>query len=463
MKNTYMISQQLTRLLLCAFAILVSGCDSFTETDLPPTQLYSSAVFEDRNTANAAMVDIYARIREGSLMSGKTSGVGYRLALYADELNWYGSTEIQTAFYNNSVLPVTSGLSTMWNNSYSQIYAANAIIEGLANSTALQEADKGQLTGEALFVRALEHFYLTNLWGEIPYITTTDYRANSTVSRMTQEEIYDHLIADLTQAASLLPVEYPDAERVRPNSFAARALLARVYLYAGKWAEAANEASAVLNETATYAWVDDLNSVFLKESTTTIFQLKPRNEGLNTDEGSNYVFLGNPPLVSLSDGVMAAFEAGDLRKDFWTKEVTTSDGTWYHANKFKERTATGSSVEYSILLRLSEQYLIRAEARARQGEIIGAREDLNFIRHAAGLADTSAMTQDEILLAVLRERRVELFTEYGHRFMDLKRFGQLDAALSGVKPGWDTTDRVLPIAETELSLNPNLEPQNPGY
>jgi len=445
------------------FSLIIMGCDNFTETDLPSTQLYSSAVFEDRNTAIAAMVDIYARIREGSLMSGKTSGAGYRLGLYADELNWYGSTEIQSSFYNNSVLPVTSGLSTMWNNSYSQIYAANAVIEGVEHSSALQEVDKRQLKGEALFVRALEHFYITNLWGDVPYITSTDYRINSIVSRMTQEEIYNHLIEDLTQAALLMNEEYSDEERVRPNSFAAHALLARVYLYAGKWAEASAEASIVLNETDLYAWVDNLDSVFLKGSRTTIFQLKPKNEGLNTDEGANYVFLGNPPLVSLSQVLMTSFEEGDLRKFFWTKEVATNNGVWYHANKYKERTATGSSMEYSILLRLSEQYLIRAEAKARLGQIQTALEDLNFIRHAAGLNNSSALTQNDILLAILRERQVEFFTEYGHRFMDLKRFDQLDVALDAVKPGWDSTDRLLPIPETELSLNPNLEPQNPGY
>jgi hypothetical protein len=88
---------------------------------------------------------------------------------------------------------------------------------------------------------------------------------------------------------------------------------------------------------------------------------------------------------------------------------------------------------------------------------------LNIIRHAAGLGDTPASSQQEILDAIQRERRVELFTEYGHRFFDLKRNGGLDAALSPVKPGWNTTDALLPLPEAELLLNPNLAPQNTGY
>jgi hypothetical protein len=115
------------------------------------------------------------------------------------------------------------------------------------------------------------------------------------------------------------------------------------------------------------------------------------------------------------------------------------------------------------VLRLSEQYLIRAEARARQGDLIGAKDDLNVIRNAAGLGNTIAVTDIAIIDAVLRERRVELFTEYGHRFFDLKRYGTVNAILSLVKPGWEVTDSLLPLPETELLVNPNLLPQNPGY
>ena len=114
-------------------------------------------------------------------------------------------------------------------------------------------------------------------------------------------------------------------------------------------------------------------------------------------------------------------------------------------------------------MRLSEQYLIRAEARAQQGDFIGAKDDLNTIRHLAGLGDTTASTQQELLTAILQERRVEFFTEGGHRFFDLKRTYELDSALSALKPGWNSTDALLPFPESELLLNPNLNPQNPGY
>ena len=84
------------------------------------------------------------------------------------------------------------------------------------------------------------------------------------------------------------------------------------------------------------------------------------------------------------------------------------------------------------------------------------------MRNTAGLSDTPAITADEIIAAVLQERRFELFTEYGHRFFDLKRSGALDTVLPLVKSGWNSTDQLWPIPETELLANPNLT-QNPGY
>ena len=86
-----------------------------------------------------------------------------------------------------------------------------------------------------------------------------------------------------------------------------------------------------------------------------------------------------------------------------------------------------------------------------------------MIRNLAGLPNTTADTQEALVAAIVRERRVEFFTEYGHRFFDLKRNNVLDTVLTETKIGWNTTDRLLPIPDAELSLNPNLAPQNPGY
>jgi starch-binding outer membrane protein, SusD/RagB family len=451
--------------LLVSGMILTQGCDNFVEVDLPSSQLTQSGVFEDRATANAAMVSIYAKMRDSGILSGNLSGLSNQMGNYSDELVYYGDISGATRdFYNNAILPSNTEVFNSWSSSYNQIYAANAIIEAVSASSALGLKDKNQLTAEALFVRSLLHFYLLNLYGDIPYITTTEYQKNRAAKKMPCAELYSYIIKDLELAVTLLPEEYVSSDRIRPNKSVAMALLARVYLYNRQWAEAANAASYLLNNTQTYTWQTNLSDMFLKESTTTIWQFKPRVDGQNTQEGETFIFTAGPPsLVALSTNLINAFEPGDQRKEYWIAKVTTGTATWYHANKYKQKSNTSGSLEYSIVFRLAEQYLIRSEALAEQGDLAGAREDLDKIRHTAGLEGTTALSQSQMLKAILQERRVEFFTEYGHRFFDLKRANHLDESLSLFKAGWDTTDNLLPLPESELILNPNLKPQNPGY
>ncbi|TGD58969.1 RagB/SusD family nutrient uptake outer membrane protein [Flavobacterium humi] len=449
---------------LLLLALIINACDNFVDVDLPNSQLTATAVFEEKATANAAMTDIYSKIRDTGLLTGSASGLSHFLGNYADELKFYGDPQNGTvAFFNNSLIASNADVKGLWDSSYNQIYASNAVIEGVDQSVHLPAVDRDQLKGEALFVRALIHFYLTNLYGAVPYITTTNYEQNRHAVKLPVGTIYNNIKTDLELAIQLLPENYISADRVRPNKYAAHALLARLDLYADLWDEASNEASAVLNNTGLYVYEQDLDKIFLKESTSTIWQLAPGFSGGNTLESVTFNFTGGPPpLSALTTELMSAFPINDQRKIHWTKAVTDGTTTWYHPFKYKY-SDTGSSVEFSIIFRLAEIYLIRAEARAHSGDLIGAKEDLNKVRNTAGLGDTSAITQTEILDAILQERQLELFTEFGNRFFDLKRMGRIQSVLSGIKTGWDAHDILFPIPEVELNLNPNLLPQNPGY
>ncbi|MNL26355.1 SusD family protein [compost metagenome] len=210
--------------------------------------------------------------------------------------------------------------------------------------------------------------------------------------------------------------------------------------------------------------MDDLSKVFLNNSTGTLWQLAPNNVGGNTTEASNFILVsGPPPFRALSPVLLNAFESGDQRKTKWVGSVSKGTDTWYYAYKYKENKPTTVSKEYAILFRLEEMYFIRAEAQARLGKLALAAADLNKIRNRAGLDNTTAGTESELVAAIIKERRIEFFTELGHRWLDLKRTGQLDAVLTAVKPGWNTTDALWPLPENELRLNPNLRPQNTGY
>lgn len=462
-KKKKAIVNVILRTLFLAFTSYMTCCDSFLEVDLPKSQLTNKTVFQDYTTANAAMADVYAKIRDSGLPTGTLFGLSAQLGNYTDELAFYGTPSNSTlSFYTNTILPSNSTVGQFWNNSYNQIYAVNAILEGVRVSS-FSTQEKAQLEGEALFVRGLLHFYLLQLFGDIPYIQTTDYKTNSVVTRMSSSEVHTHVITDLKTAEGLLLPSYSNQERIRPNTFVVKALLARVYLYKGDWDDASKMATAVIENNSLYLFEDDLDKVFFKNSTETIWQFMPALAGKNTDEATIFIFTsGPPPLVALTESLINCFDVNDLRKSHWIASVSNGIGTWYYAYKYKESQSSGSSKEYSIMLRLSEQYLIRAEARAELGNLIGAKEDLDKTRKRAGLSDIVASTKTELTEAIIQERRKELFTEYGHRFFDLKRTGKLDAALS-IKSGWNTTDSLLPIPESELSLNPNLKPQNPGY
>ena len=141
--------------------------------------------------------------------------------------------------------------------------------------------------------------------------------------------------------------------------------------------------------------------------------------------------------------------------------------TFYYPYKYKKGDDYSSNppppTEYYIVFRLAEQYLIRAEARAQQGNIGGGQADINLIRNRSGLANTIASDKGNLLSAVEHERQIELFAEWGHRWLDLKRTNRADQVLGAIKgASWQSTDKVYPIPQSQIQLNPFLT-QNPGY
>lgn len=452
---------QFIGLLICLSFL---GCEDYLEIDYPSNQIPQKEVFKNEATATAAVTTMYAKFRDAVLITGNHIGMGVLMGMYSDELDYYGVTgNPMETFYNHQIIASNPMVNAIWNSSYNLVHMANTILEGLENTQSLNEETKRQLRGETLFVRAMVHFYLVNLFGDIPYITTTDYEVNSTVARMEKEVVYENILADLNEAKRLLGETYVSGERTRPNKWAVSALLARAYLYAEQWTKAEMESSLLIDHTALFS-LEPVAQAFSKESNAAIWQFKPKNEGDNAIEASIFIFTaGPPPSIALNPILVEEMEDEDLRKVHWIGEVTNGENNWYFPFKYKQKTNTGTSLEYSIVFRLAEQYLIRAEARTMQGDIIGAQQDINVIRQRADLQNTTASTSDELLDTILKERRFELFTEYGHRWFDLRRRERADEVLSTVKPGWEPTNVNFPIPASELSMNPNLNPQNPGY
>ncbi len=250
----------------------------------------------------------------------------------------------------------------------------------------------------------------------------------------------------------------------------------------GKWAEAESEASTIIDNTALFNLQTDLNNVFLKNNSEAIFQTQISSFPFATYEGSEFIpefrtqdfdsatIADNSqyfvPQYPVNNELANAFEPGDLRKNSWLDSTGPLNGVnYYYPYKYKIRKSDQTNIpEYNMVLRLSEQYLIRAEARANQDNLAGAMEDINTIRSRAGLAAiSSSSSQTEVLNAIAQENRVEFCFEGGRRWFNLKRTNQADAVLSIIKgSNWQTTDQLYPVPSSELLLNPNLT-QNEGY
>lgn len=451
------------RPMLLLAMLVCMACEDFVAVDLPDSQLSSPTVFDNKATADAAMAYIYSAMRDEGMLSGTSLGISAQLGYYTDELDFYGApSDASYGFYTNNLSASNSTATNYWNCAYRQIYAANALYEGVSLSAGIPPADVERLQGEALFVRGLMHLYLTSLYGDIPYVTQTDYNVNRSIAKSSATNAMAMAIEDLTKATELLPADYATAGRARPNKAVAQGILSRAYLYSGRWDKAIQAASFVVGS-GQYQMAT-IQEAFLNQSPEVLWQLPPSQEGFPTLEAGTFTLFSGPPQQSaLSQALLARFTDDDLRRSNWIASVTDGSQQWYYPAKYRQTATGSSSTEYSILLRLPEILLIRAEAYARQGSTEEAVMDLNIVRSRAGLADYVASNTPALLSEILNERCRELFCEQGHRFFDLKRYGEITQVLPPLKPGWNGTDSLLPLPITEIRLNPNLLPQNPGY
>ena len=450
-------------------SLLFSSCEEFVEVSIPDDRITSETVFNSEVTANSAVQGIYNQLLSLAFSSGRQNSVTVLSGLSADNLKATVTTESLVEFEQNEIFVGNSGNLSLWSSAYNVIYMANAVLEGLENSRGnISNTSRMQLRGEALFIRSFSYFYLVNLYGDVPLVLTTAYSSNADLERTNRNEVYEHIIIDLNEAADLLEEEYQNEERLRANRFAVLSLLARVYLYTENW-EMAEQVSTRVIEAPAYRLNSNLNDVFLSNNEEAIWQISPLNGGStrsNTNEGDYFIMLNNRANVALTQDLLDIFEPTDSRLSQWIGSFSSNETTYYFPYKYKIKNAVGEASEYSTVLRLAEQYLIRSEARAHQNRISQAIADLNKIRQRANLGAIQETEFDggqmQLLDSIKLERRRELFTEWGHRWLDLKRWELASQLLSDKKEAWQPEDVLYPIPEEEIRKNYNLT-QNDGY
>lgn len=471
----------------------LTGCKKLIDIDDPIDTITTGRVFSNNEQAQSAMSGVYTKLINGTTVNSSYADRGFAMgavsvfaSLSADD---YSYSRVEHSSYYNLYTnklnkEINSSVSyVIWSSAFDCIYGCNAILEGIgeSESAALTQPIRNQLNGEAKFLRAFSYFYLTNIFGEVPLVLTIDFNQTSKLGRSAVPAVYTQIISDLNDAISLLPDEYPSktGERIRPNKTVAKALLARVSLYQKDYTKAAQLATDVISQTNKYMLEPDLNSAFLKGSSEAVWQLQHSSNNALTKSATPEaaLLLPSPQATGnsfyfIAPSLMDAFEAGDQRKSKWILENTYS-GTRYLPYKFKIDMASAiqgeDPKEYTMPIRLSELLLIRAEAlllgpAADKG---GALEDVNTIRRRAGLTPDlpNSLTNEQALTAIMHERQVELFGEWGNRWFDLKRTGKAEEVLSAIpaKQPWAGDYQLLyPIPLDEATVNPKLG-QNPRY
>jgi len=448
---------------VCSIALLLFvSCNKLLDTGVSDNRLDNKKIFTNDSLSREAVVGICV-----SMMSAQRNifngGTTLLASLSADELTDNKGDGQEYAFYRNSLEPDIRILrDSLWLPAYNYIYQCNNVIERLYEYDGVSQLLKNQLIGEVKFLRAFCYYYLVNLFGDMPLVLVTDYKQSAIIPRTPVSKIYQQIIEDLQQADSLLPNNISNAF---PTKLASEAMLSRVYLHQQKWEEAEAYATLVI-QSGKFSLENDLDKVFVSTSRETIFQLETTINGINTVEGRLFIPFSATatPSFSMDSTLVDAFQANDSRKAHWTKTINVYGISYTIPYKYKLNSDKSSVREYNVVLRLAEQYLIRAEARTMQLKLQEAVEDLNIIRNRAALPLLPpSLSLDECGNAIEQERRIELFTEWGHRWFDLKRTSRANAILGARKGSdWQSTDQLYPVPTIEMTRNPSLT-QNSGY
>jgi starch-binding outer membrane protein, SusD/RagB family len=436
--------------------VVLFACDDFLDKK-PVDQVAAEAYFTDEASAESAVRAIY-RSMESPYYYGQSMIIVPEFA--AGHVAHVSNLPEYKNFEDNDIRIDNPWVLNIWSGSYSIINAANNVIEKVPQITGvISDVKRQQFVLEAKFIRALVYFNLVRSWGDVPLVTTPTAAESSTanyqVPRTPEDEVYTQIIQDLTDASNL-PDTYGsslEANKGRATGAAAKALLAKVYLYRAEYQQAATLAKEVIDKN--YTLTQEYSSIWLTEnSSESIFELQFDAQATNplatvSNPTNSVLFLAQQDAYDM-------FEEGDLRRNF----TVNFQNNRYYIGKYRNFNPATQNVP---VIRLSEVYLIYAEAQAR-ATLSPVGEPYFYykaVRDRAGLetADESTFTDTDAFVAeVQREKRRELMFE-GEAWYDYVRTG---LALTEMMVNPDVNRYFFPIPQVERELNKQLG-QNSAY
>ena len=434
--------------------MLAASCAK--ELEIKPTdRIDESDVFTSDQNIKAALRGAYDRMNSGYLYGGD-------LQMYSDllgangEISWVGTYNQPREIYNKAMLTNNSFILGTWLDAYETINIANNII---ANVDKVDEDDRDQVKGEALYIRGAMYFELVKLFAQ-PY-SAGNVSSNLGVQLITEptvggvineknysprvsvEATYAQIVKDLTEAKSLLG----ESTGVYASTYAASAQLSRVYLQMENFAGARDEANAAIESGLELesAYANAFNNSFVTDEDIITVPVTDK-------DGDNDLFVfysisdfgARDGDIEINDAHLSLYNANDARLKFFYLDGSDI----YRSGKWLER------YKYIPVIRIAEMYLTRAEANQRLGTAVGAtpQQDLDVITHRAGIGSVPA-TLENILL----QRRLELANE-GQKVHDMKRLRQSADGFA-----YNSPKMVFPIPMREVNASKGILQQNEGY
>ncbi|MBI9062799.1 MAG: RagB/SusD family nutrient uptake outer membrane protein [Marinilabiliaceae bacterium] len=436
-------------------ALLLASCEKYLEVD-PVDQVNSEDAIVDAASLKSAVFGIYSTLQLTELYGTEFVEFG---DLQADVSTHSRTYNTWRQMDNNSLMATNLAVERIWRNYYIGINRANNVLLNITElKDQLNDEQKLRFSGEAHFLRAFFYFDLVKCYGGVPLeLEPTGIEdINNRPTRNSVDDIYGQIFKDLKSAESELAGL--GAETGRVSEYTVKAFLARVNLYrsgigTANLQDAIDEATEVI-ESDLFKLKDNYKDVWeTKHTNESIFELD-----MTKDDDNAMAFFHFPPALGgrresrPADELIEALDAADERGAFYIGDY---DGSPYSKKYF--RVDIGD--DNVPVIRLSEMYLIRAEANARLAQNMDlVIDDLNEIRNRANLEDTPADAYDALILAIEQERMFEFAFE-GHRWFDLVRTNRAIAVLDNVT----SMDQYLwPIPQRERDINSNLS-QNPGY
>lgn len=453
------------------FGVAFSGCGDLLDLE-PQASISDDIALSSPDNVETALVGGYSALGGGNAYGGHYIFLTEIYAAPTDEV-FFNGTFLQPREVNaKSILIDNSYMAGYWATSYNIINRSNNVLGALdvfGNDT----NRRNRIEAEARFLRATAYYNLAVAYGKayndgnpqsnpaVPLILLPTRAVDETLQtpRASVAEIYDLVLTDLTAARDNLP----DSNGFLADTYVASAMLARVYLSMGNYAQAGAQAQRVI-ASGNYELFDDINENYVRSQngSETIFAIQNTATNFTNDMATFYAPTSSfgRADVQVRDPHLDNYEEGDARADLF---IVTTRG---------RMTMKYASVDPSVdprrtninVLRLAEMHLIRAEVNFRLtgsgNPGIGGvtpEVDINAIRARVGLNPIASVSLGD----VLQERRNELMFE-GQLLNDLKRLEGTTTDLNEEVIPWNSNRLVFPIPEREMNVNSTLV-QNPGY